>query len=187
MNKPVIAIVGLPGAGKTVSVEHTMRVTGWPKVYFGGVVMEEVQKRGLPVNEQNERSVREELRATHGMGMAATLSLPKVRSLLETSAGVFIESLYSWEEYVIMKKEFGEDFKVIAIYSSPATRIARLEKRPERTLTPQEVESRDYSQIENLHQAGPIARAEYTIVNESDMEKLYSGLDEILTNLGVKG
>jgi dephospho-CoA kinase len=183
MSKPVIAIVGLAGAGKTVAVEHAMRSAGWPKVYFGNVVMEEVKKRGLDINEQNERTVREEVRATHGMAACAILSLPKIKELLETAPGVFIESLYSWEEYVAMKKEFGENFKVIAIYSSFATRVARLAIRPERPLTATELESRDYSQIENLHQAGPIARAEYTIVNESSLEDFYTALDSALNAL----
>ncbi len=179
MKKPVIAIVGLAGAGKTVAVEHIMQTTGWPKVYFGGVVMDELAKRGLAVNEANERAVREEIRAAHGMAACAILSLPKIKDLLAAPAttGVFIESLYSWEEYVAVKKEFGEDFKVIAIYASPATRTARMAIRPERPLTAAELESRDYSQIENLHQAGPIARAEHTIVNEGSLEELCANLD----------
>lgn len=180
MSKPVIAIVGLPGAGKTVAVEHVTQKTGWPKVYFGNVVIDEVKKRGLEVNEVNERTVREAIRAEHGMSACAILSLPKIKELLANANGIFIESLYSWEEYVVMKKEFSEDFKTIAIYASPATRIARLANRPERPLTATEVESRDYSQIENLHQAGPIARAEHTIVNEGTLADLYKNLDIIL-------
>ena len=40
--------------------------------------------------------------------------------------------------------------------------------------------SRDYSQIENLHQAGPIARADFTILNEGTKEDLYKQIDEII-------
>ena len=53
----------LAGAGKTESTEYLMKKP-WPKVYFGQVVMDEVSARNLPVNEANERNVREELRAS---------------------------------------------------------------------------------------------------------------------------
>ncbi len=183
MDKPLIALVGLPGAGKTIAVEYAMKKLGWPKVYFGDVTMDELKKRGLEVNEVNERAVREEIRATHGMAAYAILSLPKIKECLESAPGVFLESLYSWEEYLTIKKEFGDDFKVIAIYASPLTRIARLKNRPIRPLTAEEVISRDYAQIENLHQAGPIARAEYTIVNEGTPEDFYTALDAILSSV----
>lgn len=186
MSKQIIAVVGLPGAGKTVAVNRGMEKTGWPKIYFGDLILDEVKKRGLEVNEKNERAVREGLRAEQGMGICATLSLPKVKESLASANGVFIESLYSWEEYVIMKNEFGENFKVLSIYASPTTRIARMAIRPERPLTAEEIKSRDYSQIENLHQAGPIARAEYTIVNEGSMDDFLKDLDSFFQKISTQ-
>jgi dephospho-CoA kinase len=183
MNKIVVAVVGMPGAGKSVAALHILKKTNWPKVYFGGIVIEEVKKRGLEVNEKNERAMREELRGAHGMGAMATLSLPKIKELLAHAAAVLIESHYSWEEYIILKENFSDDFKVLAIYASPATRMARLESRSERPLTPEQVTSRDISQIENLHQGGPIAIADYTIVNEGSFDELYRKIDAILHEL----
>ena len=91
--------------------------------------------------------------------------------------------MYSWDEYLEFKKEFGDSFKVLAIYSSPETRIKRLSNRPVRPLSKEEVESRDCSQIENLKQAGPIARANFTIVNEGEMGELCSEIDKIVSTL----
>ncbi len=182
----ILAVVGLPGAGKSVTVRHFLEKTGWARVYFGAVVFEEMDRRGLPVNEANERAVREELRTTYGMGMCATLTLPKLKALLAEGRSVCIESLYSWEEYATLKREFGDSFRVLAILASPETRKARMAARlDERPLTPAEVESRDYAQIENLHQAGPIARADYFIVNESTLDELYWGVDTVIE--GVSG
>ena len=182
MNKIILAVVGLPGAGKTEAVECILRKTNWPKVYFGDATFEEMKKVGLEINEANERMTRERIRKEMGMGAYATLSLPKIKEYFVGSS-VVLESLYSWEEYNEIKKEFGDSFKTLAIYASPETRIARMSNRPIRPLSREDVISRDYAQIENLHQAGPIARAEYTIVNEGTKEELYSQIDKIIEEL----
>jgi dephospho-CoA kinase len=182
MSKIVLAVVGLAGAGKTEATAYLSKKTGWPKVYFGQAVLDEVQKRGLPLDEANEKSVREEFRAKDGMAALAVANLLAVKKAFAASS-VIIESLYSWEEYLFIKKEFGEAFKVLAIFSPFKMRAARMANRPDRPLTGEELQSRDYSQIENLHQAGPIALADWTIVNEGSKEELYKKIDEVLIGL----
>lgn len=181
-NKIVLAVVGLPGAGKTEATEYILEKTGWSKVYFGDVTFNEMKIRGIEVNEANERKMREELRANFGMGSYAIKSLPKIKELYANSS-VVIESLYSWEEYLEIKKEFGENFKVLAIFASPEIRTQRMQNRPIRPLTAEELISRDYSQIENLHQAGPIARANFMIINEGSVSELHVKIDEALLKL----
>jgi len=141
-----------------------------------------MKKIGLEINEANERKTREEIRARLGMGAYAILSIPKIKELCGKSS-VLVESLYSWEEYLEMKKEFGDAFRTLAVLSSPEIRIGRLCNRPIRPLKREDVISRDYSQIENTHQAGPIARADFFIINEGTREDLYKQLDEIIKKL----
>ncbi|MGB8815830.1 MAG: AAA family ATPase [Minisyncoccia bacterium] len=179
MNKKIIAIIGLPGSGKTEAIKYIMEKYKWPKVYFGDVTFDEMKVRGLDVNEKNERFVREDLRKQHGHLHYAKKIIEKIKDMKEHST-ILVESLYSWEEYLEFKKEFGEIFRVLAVYSSPDKRIERLKNRPYRPLTEEEVISRDYSQIENLHQAGPIARADFTVINEKEIEDLYKQIDKIL-------
>jgi dephospho-CoA kinase len=181
-NKIILAVVGLPGAGKIEVTGYLLKKTGWPKVYFGQAVIDEVLRRGLSLNEANERLVREEFRAKDGMAAMAVANLPAVKKAFETSS-VIIESLYSWEEYLKMKEQFGESFKAVAIFCSYETRAGRMQIRPARPLTATELDSRDKSQIENLHQAGPIARADWTIINEGSREELFAKIDEVLSNL----
>jgi len=178
----ILAVVGLAGAGKTEVTQYLLKKTGWPKVYFGDVTFNEMKLRGIPVNEANERKMREELRATFGMGSYAVKSMPKILELFKTSS-VIIESLYSWEEYLEVKKQFGENFKVLAIFASFPTRAARMAHRQIRPLNEADLQSRDYSQIENLHQAGPIARADWTIVNEGSQAELFGKIDEVVKEL----
>lgn len=182
MGNLVLAVVGLPGAGKTEAVNCLMAKTGWPKVYLGDVTFEILRERNLPFTQENERPVREEIRAKHGMAAYAILSLSKIETMHQTSP-VIIESMYSWEEYLTFRDKFGDNFKVLAIYASPRTRATRLANRPERPLTLAELEARDFAQIENLKQAGPIARADFTIVNEGSPENLTTQLDQILALL----
>jgi len=185
MPKLILAVIGLPGSGKTEVINYLIKKLNCPKVYFGQVVMDELQKRGLEVNEINERKVREELRANYGMAAMAIKSLPKIKEVLTVNNVALVESLYSWEEYLTLKKEFGADFKVLSVYASPATRYARLHQRPVRPLTEEEARSRDYSQIANLHQAGPIAMADYTIINEGAMEELCEQIEKIVNKLNL--
>jgi len=182
MNKIILAVVGLAGAGKSDVTEYLINKMKASKVYFGDATFDEMKKLGLEINEVNERKTREEIRKNLGMGAYAILNLPKIKELF-TNGNVVVESLYSWEEYLEMKKEFGDSFKVLSIYSSPETRIARMANRPIRPLQREEMISRDYSQIENLHQAGPIARADWTIVNEGTKEELQNAIDKILENM----
>jgi len=181
-NKIILAVVGLPGSGKTEAIEYLISKIKWPKVYFGDVTFDEMKRIGLEINEANERKTREGIREKLGMGAYAIMSLPKIKELFK-DGNVLIESLYSWEEYLEMKKEFGDSFKVLSITVSPETRISRLSNRAIRPLTREEVISRDYAQIENLHQAGPIARADWTIVNEGTKEELQNQIDEIIKKI----
>jgi dephospho-CoA kinase len=185
MSKIILAVVGLPGAGKTEVIEYLLKKTNWPRVYFGDVTFDEMKRVNLQINEANERMTRERIRKELGMGSYAILSLPKIKELYKNSS-VIIESLYSWEEYLEMKKEYGDSFKTLAVYASPEIRIKRMSNRPIRPLSKEDVVSRDYAQIENLHQAGPIARADWTIVNEGEKEEMYKKIDKIIEKLNKK-
>lgn len=180
--RKIIAILGLPGAGKTEAINYLMKKYNWPKVYFGEVTFDEVKKRGLEINEKNERMVREDLRAKYGRLHYASQVMKKIEAL-PSDTNVLAESLYDWREYLYFKEKFGKEFMTIAIYASPETRYERLAKRPERPLTPEVVQSRDYAQIENLFQAGPIAMANYTINNNGTFKELYKQVDEIINRL----
>jgi len=177
--KQLLAIVGLPGSGKS-EVVKLVEERGFAKIYFGGMTIEKLKEENLEVNEQNERMMREKLRRDHGMAAYATLNLPKIKAAL-LKGSVVIDGLYSWEEYLVLKKEFPE-MVVVAVCASPKTRSTRLASRPIRPLTPEQVQSRDYAQIENLHQAGPIAMADFTIVNEGDLADVEKQVSLILND-----
>jgi dephospho-CoA kinase len=176
--RKIVAIVGLPGAGKSEVIKFIVKKYGWPEVYFGEVTFEEMKKRGLAINEKNERLVREDLRKKYGRTYYAEKVVEKIKAL-PGDGNVLVESLYMWEEYLKLKEKFGQDLVTIAVYAGPKTRYARLAKRRERPLSPEEAQSRDHAQIENLSQGGPIAMADYMIVNESTKKELYLKINKI--------
>jgi dephospho-CoA kinase len=177
MNK-VVAVIGMCGSGKSEAVKY-FESNGYNKVYFGEVVIEEVKARGLEINEKNERFVREDLRKSYGMGVAAIKSIDKIKNHLLTS-NVVVESLYSWEEFKILNKEFGDSFKLLNIFTTKSIRYARLKERPFRPLTNEEATSRDYSEIEKLDKGGPIAFADFTVFNDSTLDDLNLNLEKFL-------
>ena len=166
----VVSVVGMTGAGKS-EVTRLFQENGFTKIRFGDVTDGEIKKRGLELNEENERYVRELLRQEQGMAVYAKLNLPAIDSALKYS-GVVIDGLYSWEEYTFLKTYYGEDFYVVAVWASPKTRYARLTSRLNRPLTLEEAASRDKAEIENINKGGPIAMADFTIINESSWESL---------------
>ncbi len=176
-DKKIIAVIGMCGSGKSEAVKYFVD-KGFRKVYFGDVVIKELKLRGLEINEANERKVREDLRKKLGMGVMALKSIDTIKEYFKTD-NVVIESMYSWEEFKIIKEAFGDAFELLAIYTTKKLRYERLRKREFRPLTTVEAISRDLSEIENLDKGGPIAYADYTIINDSDLIELNNKLEKL--------
>lgn len=179
----IVAIVGMTGSGKS-ELTRLFTGRGYHKVRFGDLTEEELRKRGMPQNAETERIVREDLRAKHGMGVFAILNAERIDVAL-AKGNVVVDGLYSWAEYLSMAKRYGARLIIVAVYSSPRTRYARLAKRAVRPLTTEEATRRDYAEIEHIQKAGPIAMADYSIVNEGDMTTLEKGIEDILRAMGT--
>ena len=185
MDKNVIAVVGMAGAGKSEATNYILNTYGWPKVYFGEATFDRLKEEGMEVNYENEKYIREKIRQERGMAAYAELALPKIKEHLKNNDAVLLESLYSWEEYRTIKDEYGDNFKVLAIYSSPATRFQRLQNRKkERPITDEEeFKQRDRTEIEGTNKGGPIAVADWTVVNEYDIDHLHKEVEGFIEGL----
>ena len=166
----VVSIVGMTGAGKS-EVSRVFEENGFIRIRFGDVTDKEMRRRGLEPSEENERFIRELLRQEHGPAAYTKLNLLRIEQALNSS-DVVIDGLYSWEEYIYLKVRYGEDLYLVAVWSSPKTRYARLTGRSDRRLALEEAISRDRAEIENIAKGGPIAMADFTIINESSLENL---------------
>ena len=177
----VVAIVGMSGAGKS-EVAGQFEKQGFTRIRFGDVTDQEVKKRGLELNEENERRVRELLRQEQGMAAYARLNLPRIDAALKNS-DVVVDGLYSWEEYTFLKDYYGDKLCLVAVWASPAVRYARLASRLNRPLTLEEAASRDRAEVENLNKGGPIAIADFTITNESSLQNLTKETERIISEI----
>ncbi|MFC2013564.1 AAA family ATPase [Chloroflexota bacterium] len=177
----VVSIVGMAGAGKS-EVARAFEGSGFIKIRFGDITDEEIEARGLELNEENERNIRESFRQKYGMGVYAQLNLTRIDDASKRS-DIVIDGLYSWEEYTFLKSYYGEYFYVVAVWASPGTRYARLTGRSGRQLTLEEAAGRDKSEIENLNKGGPIAIADFTILNESSVKNLKAEVKRIISGL----
>jgi dephospho-CoA kinase len=185
MNK-IVCVAGMPGAGKSVISDYFVN-KGYQFVRFGQITLDIIKENKLPLNETTERKIREDLRKKHGMAAFAVLNYPKFKKLLK-SGNVIADGLYSWSEYKYLKEKFKKQFTLIAVYAPPKLRYVRISKRvmPKsdinlrfRTFSKKEAKSRDYSQIENLEQGGPIAMADFTIVNTKSKAYLLKQVKKI--------
>lgn len=59
-NPPIIALVGMPGAGKGTCTDYIAQKYDLPLLHFGNIMYEEVARRGLD-NVADEKFVREDM------------------------------------------------------------------------------------------------------------------------------
>lgn len=178
-NNPLVIIVGMCGAGKS-SIAHYLNQKGWQVIRFGEITIRELNTRGLPNNEANERAIREELRRVHGPDVYARLLLPRIKQALEVVPTV-IDGLYSWAEYKFLKQNIENQMHIVAVFTTRSIRYERLNCRAVRPLSSEEAELRDFTEIEKLEKGGPIAIADYIIVNDGSEEELLLAVDRLVS------
>ncbi len=181
MELSLIAIVGMPGAGKSVAADF-FRSKGVPILRFGDQTDIGLKEFHLERNEKNERWYREKLRKELGMAAMAIKIEPRIREASKTNTMIVLDGLYSWEEYVFLKEKFPH-IKLLCIFAPPPVRYERLRKRPIRPLTLEEAKARDIAELENLNKGGPIAIADYLIKNESTSEEFQKELEKFFSTV----
>jgi len=80
-NNKIVAFVGLSGSGTSTAVDY-LTAKGYPKVYFGGVVLDAMTKAGIELTEENEMPFREELRKKEGTDFIAKRIIKQIHDLL---------------------------------------------------------------------------------------------------------
>ncbi len=179
----IIAFVGLPGAGKSEAVDY-LSAKGYPKVYFGGIVLDAMTEAGLEHTQENEQPFREELREKEGKDFVVNRIVEQIRHLIDAGQKrIIADGLYTWTEYKVLKHAFPGELTVVAIVAPRKLRHHRLTLRPIRPLTIEEANARDWAEIENLEKGGPIAIADHYIHNDKDLDNLHKQIDDELAFL----
>ena len=175
----IIALVGLAGSGKSSAVEY-LTEKGFPKIYFGGVIYKAMNEAGIEKTWDNQQKFREEIRRREGKDFVIKRVIKNIHDLINAGQNkIVLDGLYTWSEYKFLKHEFPGQVVVIAIVTPKHLRYQRMIKRAERPMQPHEVDQRDWSEIENLEKGGPIAIADYFIINDGSLEQLHQKIDAV--------
>ncbi len=177
--KKVVAISGMPGAGKGVASEAAKQL-GFEVLVLGDVIREETQRRGLEPTPKNVGAVMLQVREKEGPAAVAKRLLPKIEE--RPSGPVIVEGVRSLDELDELKSKF--DVVTMAIHASPKTRFQRLlsRGRSDDPKTWDTFHERDNREL-NVGLGHVIALADYVIINEGTIAELQSSLKAVLPKL----
>ena len=181
----ILALVGMSGSGKSVAVDY-LTEKGYPKVYFGGMIYKEMERRGIErtPDGESEKKFREEIREKEGKNWVVRQVIKEVNNLIAAGQKrIILDGVYSWTEYMILKKEFPGELTFVAVVVPKKLRYKRVAERPERPFNRQEIMERDRSEIEKLEKGGPIAASDFYILNDGDVKKYQEDLEKILEEI----
>jgi dephospho-CoA kinase len=167
VEKLVVGLAGMPGAGKSVVV-NVARADGYGVVVMGDEVREEARRRGLEPTPENLGRIMLELRRLEGETAIAKRCVPKI--LTKAEGKVIVDGIRSLAEVEEFKRHFPK-FALIAVHASPETRFKRLFHR-QRSDDPKNWEifhERDMREL-SVGLGNAIAMAEHMIVNEGSLE-----------------
>ncbi len=179
----LIAVVGMSGTGKSVVTEY-LENKGWVKCYFGGITYKLMKEQGIERTEdgKSEKEFREKLREEHGPECYAKFLDPEIKEALKDN-DVVLDGLYSWYEYKYLIERY-KNLKLVCVVTDKNLRYARVAERPDRPFDREAIEYRDISEIENLFKGGPIAYADYFILNNGTKEEAEKRTEEIINEIG---
>jgi dephospho-CoA kinase len=171
----IIALVGMPGAGKS-TIAEMFEKRGFHRVRLGDATDAELKREGLERTPGNEKKMRHQLRQKFGMDAYAKLSLDRIRR----HEKVVVDDLISYEEYEYLQGIFGDDIKLVLVAASKDRRHERLQKRTVRPLTPEECNDRDYDQLRQGNMKTTMHNAHYKISNEGHLHETEEEVERIL-------
>jgi dephospho-CoA kinase len=177
--KRVIAVTGMPGAGKGVATEAAKRL-GLEVLALGDIIREETERRGLKPTPENIGSVMLQVRLDEGPAVVVRRLAPKI----EASQGktVVVDGIRSEYELRELKEKF--DVFTVAIHASPKTRFQRLLARG-RSDDPKTWDTfcdRDSRELQ-VGLCSVIALADVLLVNEGSIDELQSSFSAAMNKL----
>lgn len=175
--KAIIAIVGLPGAGKTEAADY-FKTKKLPVITFGQILNDYVDQHKLPQTEETHKELREGWRAEHGKKAFALLNREKIATALEKNTIVIIDGMRSWEEYIYLKEEFPKvNIFILALHADKEIRYRRVSHRKYRSKL--FGEERDLNELIGANAGPTIAFADFFVKNNFSKEDLHDKLDEV--------
>ncbi|OIO15599.1 dephospho-CoA kinase [Candidatus Gottesmanbacteria bacterium CG11_big_fil_rev_8_21_14_0_20_37_11] len=181
MSITLLALVGLPGSGKTTASSY-FKKEGMPVIRMGDITDNLLNKDKVPFNEENEKKYREYIRIKYGKEIYAKLATPKISAELKHKSLVIVDGLRSREELDYFKEKFPY-IKVLYIDVPRKVRYQRLKHRLIRPLNVTEAKKRDKNEISRFKLTDIKKTAEYIIKNEESLSHFQRQLSLLVHKL----
>jgi len=174
----VLGITGMPWSGKSEAV-HIARSFNVNILRMGDYVWQEVQNRGLPLNDQNVGSIASDMRNRFGQDIWAQKTLEAIKKMNGKKL-ILIDGIRSIHEVQTFQRTLESDFVLIAIIASDAIRYARAQHRgrADDSVDLQILKRRDKREI-SWGIKDVIAAADITIHNESTKEDFADAVKQL--------
>jgi dephospho-CoA kinase len=158
----IVAITGMPGAGKSTAAQALVK-EGWRRVVMGDVIRAETKRRGFEADARSTGEVMRLLRKERGESAVADLCLEEIARA--GAQKVVVDGIRSLAEVEAFRKK--ATVMLIAVDASPARRFELLKERGRRDdpLTREMFEERDLREL-GVGIGEAIALADETISNE---------------------
>jgi dephospho-CoA kinase len=177
--KKVIAMSGMPGAGKGIAAQAAKDL-GFEVFVLGDVIREETERRELEPTPRNMGNVMLDLRAKEGPAVVARRLLLKIDQ--SKSQTVLVEGIRSLHEMDEINTKY--DVIPLAIHASPKTRFQRLlaRNRSDDPKTWETFRERDFRELD-VGLGHVLALAEIVLINEGSITELQSAFRNAIAKL----
>jgi dephospho-CoA kinase len=160
----IVAITGMPGAGKSTAAQALVKA-GWSRVVMGDVIRAETKRRGLELDARGTGEVMRLLRKERGESAVADLCLEEITRL--GASRVVVDGIRSLAEVDAFRKKAA--VLLVAVDASPSRRYGLLKdrRRKDDPMTREMFQERDLREL-GVGIGEAIALADETISNEHD-------------------
>lgn len=182
----IIGVTGSFGAGKGCIANYLVHKKGFTHFSVRAFLVEEIEKRGLPINRDSMIVVANDLRKTGGPTYIFEELVARAK---EHGGDVVIESIRAVAEAKYIKEQGG---KVIGVDADPEIRYARTIKRGSETdhvsyNAWREQELRESNPDDPTKQDifGALKESDLIIENDISLRDLYTQLETFLKKIGI--
>jgi dephospho-CoA kinase len=179
--KNVIAMSGMPGAGKGIASQAGKQL-GFDVFVLGDVIREETERRGLDPTPQNMGAVMLDIRAKEGPAVVARRLMSKIEQ--SKASTVIIEGIRSLHELNEIRTKY--EVVPLAIHASPKTRFERLlsRNRSDDPKTWETFQERDFRELD-VGLGHVLALADVVLVNEGNISELELAFRKAVSKLNL--
>lgn len=184
----ILGVTGTNGAGKGAVVEYLVNVKGYTHYSVRDLIIEEVERRGLPLNRTNIGETATSMRAEFSPSYFPEVFIERAKQSGEEN--VVIESIRTLKEAEYLKEHGAylvgvnapveERYRRITARGSVTDHVSFEDFRAQEDAEYSPKDATDPSQMNVL---GVLERADYTVINDGTVEELSAKIEDMLTHI----